>query len=136
LIRCISPFLVEEYWHHIAPHLPKACKRTGGSSTPDWYFRQCQTGQGNYLLSIDGQEIQVAIVATFETWAGERCLHINAVCGGSIPIWQAIKPDLEEWAANHGATSIIYDAKRTHDRLFPDGVPLHTVYKKKIGPKP
>ena len=132
-IHLVHPHLVEQEWKHVAPHLDKAIKKSGGHTTPALLWQECVLGQRNLLLFTEGGQVKIAAIVTLETWGGKSVAHLNLACGGSVKLWVANLPLLSTWAKQHGAEKIILGGQaNVYDRILTGAKRLFTTYELEI----
>jgi hypothetical protein len=131
-MELVAPQFVDGIWHHLQPHLAKACKRSQNTYKPSQMWEDCRTGRRNLVLFSEQGQFRIAAICTFGDLGDQWTCNVNLLCGASVAAWANELPQFAAWCRSHGATQITYTGKRAQEKLIPGSKLVSCLYKLEI----
>lgn len=131
-METVAPQFVDGIWHHLAPFLEKACKRSQNTYRPSEMWEDCRNGRRNLVLFSENGKFKIAAICTFGPMADQWTCNVNLLCGASVAAWAQELPQFAEWCRSLGATQITYTGKRAQEHLIPGSKLVSCLYKLEI----
>ena len=105
-VGLVSPDRVDDIWETVHKHLELMTPHSEGELEPEDFYNALTNAEMQLWIAVEDRDIIASMVSQIIPYPRKRILRIISIAGKNMEQWMQFLPTVEDWALEHGCTSI------------------------------